>query len=189
MMSEFELRRRLQALKSERQPDRDLWPGIAAQLQTPSWRPARVPRRVMLPWASVASVALAVVAGVWLASNLADLTAARRGTPHAVAERRPAGAPDGRDEPDGRAMLRAEARAMQASFDGAIAAVTAEGGRGAVPLGHAPELEAAARELDAATAQLDSALAQEPDAAYLVELLKRTHERRLALAKLGVRAT
>ncbi|HVF34726.1 MAG TPA: hypothetical protein VND91_05330 [Candidatus Saccharimonadia bacterium] len=180
-MSEFELRRRLQALKTERQPERDLWPAIAAQLQTPSWRPARAPRRVMLPWAAAASVALAVVAGVWLASHLGEMTSGRRGD-SAVAAR------DTLVRPAGPALLQGEARAMQASFDGAIAAATGEHKLRAGHHGSRRELEAAARELDAATAQLNSALAQEPDAAYLVELLKRTQERRVALAKLGMRS-
>lgn len=179
-MSEFELRRRLQALKTERQPERDLWPAIAAQLQNPSWRPARAPRRVMLPWAAAASVAIAVVAGIWLASHLGDLTAARQ-QDAIVAERVPMAAPVGR------ALLLGEARAMQASFDGAIAAATAARELGGHRGGNGRELESAARELDAAAAQLNAALAQAPDAAYLIELLKRTHERRLALARFGMR--
>ena len=184
-MSDFELRRKLQDLKVERQPQRDLWPGIAAQLAAPAWRPARTPRRVMLPWAAAAAVALTVGAGVWLASHLDSLVASRNATPalatHAPAD---AGQSEQSTQPARPAMLAHEARAMQASFDGAIAASGIDARRGP----QSPELEAAAREIDAATAQLQSALAQEPDATYLVELLKRTQERRVALAKLGMRS-
>lgn len=178
-MSEFELRRRLQALKVERHPKRDLWPDIAARLEAPAWQPVRAPRRVMLPWAAVAAVALTVVAGVWLASHLRSMVDARAPAPVAAATTPapPTGMP---------ALLRGEAFALEASYDGAIASMGGERpllAQGAAP----PELEAAAREIDAATAQLHQALASEPDAKYLVELLKRTQERRLALAKLGLR--
>ena len=175
-MSEFELRRRLQTLKVDRHPKRDLWPDIAARREAPAWQPVRAPRRVMLPWAAVAAVALTVVAGVWLASHLKSMVDARAPAPVAAAS-----------SPEGPALLRGEALALEASYDGAIASVGGERSlltQGAAP----PELEAAARELDAATAQLHEALASEPDAKYLVELLKRTQERRLALAKLGLRS-
>jgi hypothetical protein len=179
-MSEFELRRRLQTLKVERHPKRDLWPDIAARLEAPAWQPVRAPRRVMLPWAAVAAVALTVVAGVWLASHLKSMVDARE--PAAVAAASPSSSTS--DVP---ALLRGEALALEASYDGAIASVGGQRSplaQGAAP----PELEAAARELDAATAQLHEALASEPDAKYLVELLKRTQARRLALAKLGLRS-
>ena len=178
-MSEFELRRRLQTLKVERHPKHDLWPDIAARLEAPAWKPVRGARHVMLPWAAAASVALAVVAGVWLASHLRSMVDAREPAPVAAAN-----APSSPGMP---ALLRGEALALEASYDGAIASVGGERSlltQGAAP----PELEAAARELDAATAQLHEALASEPDAKYLVELLKRTQERRLALAKLGLRS-
>ena len=177
-MSEFELRRRLQTLKVERQPKRDLWPDIAARLEAPAWQPVRAPRRVMLPYAAAAAVALTVVAGVWLASHLKSMVDARAPAPVASAPASSSDMP---------ALLRGEALALEASYDGAIASVGGERSlltQGAAP----PELEAAARELDAATAQLHEALATEPDAKYLVELLKRTQERRLALAKLGLRS-
>ncbi|HET9482560.1 MAG TPA: hypothetical protein VFO79_01275 [Xanthomonadales bacterium] len=179
-MSDFELRRRLKDLKVERQPTRDLWPAIAAQLDAPAWRPARAPRRVMLPWAAVAAVALAVIAGVWLATHLDSMAGARDAAPQLAAA--PASTAPSYDAP---MMLRNEARAMQASFDGAIAAAAEHAPR--TP--RSPELAAAARELDAATAELTEALVQEPDATYLVELLRRTQERRIALAKLELRST
>ncbi len=174
-MSEFELRRRLQGLRGDRHPQRDLWPNIAARLEAPAWRPVREARRVMLPWAAVAAVALTVGAGVWLASHLGSMLDARDAQRELATRAEPAPP-----------LLHHEARAMQASFDGALAAA----GGGRVPVGEVmgPELAAASRELDAAAAALNAALAEEPDAKYLVELLKRTQARRVALAKLGVRS-
>ena len=179
-MSDFELRRRLQGLKADRHPAKDLWPAIAARLDTPAWRPARPARHVLLPWTAVAAVALAVVAGVWLAGHLGDMVGAQRGQPVAASAH-------AMQPPTAAVLLRGEAHALQASYDAALAAVAAERPARAAAT-DSPELAAAARELDAATAQLNAALAAEPDATYLVELLKRTQERRVALAKLGLRS-
>ena len=188
-MSDFELRRRLQGLKVDRHPSKDLWPAIAARLEVPAWRPERPARHVMLPWAAVAAVALTVAAGVWFTGHLGAMLGVHQAQPIAAA---PAEAPDAAPvaasvpaPPAAAMLLRGEAHALQASYDAALATMSAERPRRVVR-DESPELAAAARELDAATAQLNAALAAEPDATYLVELLKRTHERRVALAKLGL---
>ena len=75
-MNEFEWLRQTRALRSDRQPSRDLWPGIAAAL------PGRVNARVARPWlpmlATAAVVMLSVVLGVTALrapSTLQQLTA------------------------------------------------------------------------------------------------------------------
>jgi hypothetical protein len=55
------LRDRLRALRGDRMPARDLWPGIAARIAAPAATPARAARARLAPWALAASLLLAVV--------------------------------------------------------------------------------------------------------------------------------
>ena len=170
-MNEFELRRRLKDLRVDRQPEVDLWEGIAGQLRgIEPWRPARKPRSMLWPWAAAASVAIAVVTGLWFARNVVV-------PEEQVADVSTIGSPDERQER--RAMpnvLRREAEAISASYDAAVASTRGD-------LRRDPTRDAAARELDSAAAELRDALAQDPEAVYLLDLLRRTEERRLDVAR------
>ncbi len=66
-MTDFELQRDLRALRGPRQPQTDLWAGIAARIEAGSGS-ARTPRmgqRRWFPLASAAAIAVAVSAGVF----------------------------------------------------------------------------------------------------------------------------
>lgn len=167
-MNEFELRRRLKDLKVERQPEVDLWEGISSQLRgVEPWRPARKSRTMLWPWAAAASVAIAVVSGLWLARNFSSPV-----EPVAVADT-PLIEEAPRQRPN---LLGREADAISASYDAAVASTLGGAGRD-------PMVTAATRELDAAADELRDALAQDPEAVYLLDLLRRTEERRLAMAR------
>ncbi len=68
-MSEFELRRRLRALSSERAPRNDLWPAIAQRIhqEATTAAPTRSARR--LAFAAAAGIVIALGAG-WIGSAL-----------------------------------------------------------------------------------------------------------------------
>ena len=172
-MNEFELRRRLKDLKADRQPEVDLWEGIAGQLRgIEPWRPARKPRTMLWPWAAAASVAIAVVTGLWFARNVVapesdEIAATTPVDSVESADAQPRGMPN---------ILRREAEAISASYDAAVASTRGDVRRD-------PSRDAASRELDSAAAQLRDALAQDPEAVYLLDLLRRTEERRLDVAR------
>lgn len=177
-MSEFELRRRLKALNQERQPSTDLWAGIQGQLSgVEPWRPARESRRMLWPWAAAASVALAVLSGMWLGQRV--LIPAGDGTT-VIADGR-GGSASAESERIVSPLLEREADALRVSYEAAIAATRDGGGRASLR----PDYVAASRELDAAAAALRTAIAQDPQAVYLLDLLRRTEERRLTVARLA----
>jgi hypothetical protein len=169
-MSEFELRRRLQALKVDREPARDLWAGIASRLEAPARAsvaaaaPVRAPAR-FVPWAFAASVALVALTGtlLWRAPSAPDAALAARDVPP---------------------WTLVQAQALDAAYAGAVR--SAHGGRAGATLAERlpPDLYAATTELDAAQAQLEAALRANPDATYLLHRLRRAHEQRLRLARL-----
>jgi hypothetical protein len=84
-------------------------------------------------------------------------------------------------ESDGLAWSLREARALDASYGGAVLEA-----RAAVAPPSGP-LAAADRELVAAQQALEDALARQPDSRHLLDLLRRTHEQRLRLAQRQLR--
>ena len=63
-MTEFEMQRKLRAMNAPREPDRDLWPAIAARIAAPSETSAQhATRRRWIPLAAAASTVLAIAGG------------------------------------------------------------------------------------------------------------------------------
>lgn len=64
-MTEFEMQRKLRAMNAPREPDRDLWPAIAARIAAPSETSAQhATRRRWIPLAAAASTVLAIAGGL-----------------------------------------------------------------------------------------------------------------------------
>ncbi len=64
-MTEFEIQRKLRAMNAPREPDRDLWPAIAARIASPSEISApHVTRRRWFPLAAAAGTVFAIVGGL-----------------------------------------------------------------------------------------------------------------------------
>lgn len=162
--NDADLPMQLRALRTERLPGHDLWPGIAARIaQAPQAIDAgnsvaslplrRTKALRLVPFALAASLVLAV--GVtW--QQRPDF-----GLP-------PAGA-------DG-AMLAREAQALTREYEGALRELQAAGTPSA-PAG------AALQELDRSAAQIRTALARDPEARFLLDQLRRTYEKRLELTQ------
>lgn len=154
MNHEFEWRNQLRKLGGAVEPQRDLWPAIAAAVAT-SEATAQPRRRPMLAWLALAATVIVAVGAATFAWR----------------------SPSGRIAP-------APELARQAPPSVAPAAVAERPSTAldwAVP--QDPALAASAQNLDNASAQLQSALEQRPDAVFLVGLLNRTNAQRLRLMR------
>jgi hypothetical protein len=172
MNSEFEWRNQMRKLGGPVEPERDLWPSIAARIAS---EPAQVPapsRRARLGWIAIAATVLVAVGAALTAYRLPHV--APPSVEPTVAAVPPAPTPARADElPPGRSPSAPEA------MDGREGPRTALDW--AVPAD--PQLAATAQNLDNASAQLQSALEQRPDAVFLVGLLNRTNAQRLRLMR------
>jgi hypothetical protein len=161
-MNEFELRRQLRALATERAPARDLWPAIAAGLPprdaapaASSWR-----RRHWAGWVMAASLAGMMVL-LW-PLQLAPPTP-EPGV-HTVRSEAPT-------------PLLWQAMALRLEYSIAIAQLAD------TPL--PPELRPAVRELKESEQALREALRANPESTFLLGQLRRTYEQQLRLSQLG----
>ncbi|HPM57598.1 MAG TPA: hypothetical protein PK227_10720 [Thermomonas sp.] len=153
------LRLALRGLRQDRDPARDLWPGIEARLHAlpQSSTPAVARRRWTWPLAMAASMLLS--AG--LAWQMRPVE-----TPVAVpaAETRMANT-----------LVQREARTLTVQYQAALRELEFQ----PAPANWQPGLEA----LDRSAAEIRSALQQNPDSRLLLERLRETYTRRLALSR------
>jgi hypothetical protein len=157
-MTEFEIQRNLRAMNAPRMPGRDLWPSIAARIETPSEMPIApaVTRRRWIPLAAAAGTVLAIAGGL-LIYTLRDRAASSSTNDYASA-------------------TRIEHISPQEARDQAMRT------------GQDPRLAGANIVLDAAHSELQDALDQHPDAVFLVSLLNRTNAQRMKLERFGSKA-
>lgn len=148
------LRWSLRALRREHESAQDLWPGIAARIESlPQSLPVQRrpnPMQRLAPWAMAASILL-TVGLIWQGSL-----------------------PQSSQEP----IIQQEAASLTRDYQGALAQL--EGAEA-----H-PELGSALEELDRSAAQIRQALAHHPNARFLLEQLRRTYAKRLALTQRAV---
>jgi hypothetical protein len=156
---ELDLLRRLRQLPREREPQRDLWTGIAARIDAQPVLASRTPRRWM-------------AAGFALAATLAVVAVMATRQPSAPVA--PAVVSQPAKNP-GAQLVRLQADALALEYTVALEAF--EG----APLPR--EFRAAAVELDDSARRIRSALRQEPDAVYLLERLRHTYDQRLKLSQ------
>ncbi|WDS37567.1 hypothetical protein [Pseudoxanthomonas sp.] len=155
--------RGLRGLRQEVTPESDLWPGIAAQLEprVPQVSPLRTARQRpshWQSWAMAAAVAVIAVLGM-------------RMTPMLDAPQ-PTTAPT-------HAPLRAEAVRMTRSYQIALERMQS---RGTMPVALAP----AVQDLDQSAAQILEAIDRDPRSRQLLQTLRYTYDRRLALTRQAV---
>lgn len=165
-----ELRWQLRALRQPQAPARDLWPDIAARLATTPQQSANEPRRWRwpVPASLAAGVLLAVGAMVMLrpvaeAPELARVPPAARPVP---------GAAPARATPT---LVQIEAAGLTREYQAAVTEIAA------VP--PSPVLQPAIEELDRSAALIRDALERDPDSRMLLQQLRRTYTRRLALVQ------
>ncbi|KFN43500.1 hypothetical protein [Arenimonas oryziterrae] len=152
-MTETDLRWQLRQLPRDIEPSHDLWPGIAERIAAPRRR-ATPPR-----WLSGLAIAASLALAVGLAWRVAP-TPGTTATP----------------TPDFRASLvKREAQAMTIEYESALRQFDG------APLPEA--LSADLHTLDHSAAQIRHAIASDPDAVYLLQQLRKTYSRRLALTQ------
>lgn len=161
---ELELLRELRRLPRERDPARELWPGIearigAARAAAPG---KRLPR--LLGFALAATLAMAAIFA--LRPVVVPL-------PAPVAESTPKALPSRQAE-----VPRRAADALALEYELALQPYASAG----LP----PELRAAATELDLSAQQLRRALREQPEATYLLDRLRHTYDQRLKLTQRGL---
>lgn len=157
------LRWQLRAMRRDLPPGEDLWPGIAQRLQAQPRQAAAPSRpRWLTPVAMAATLVLAVgTVGLWRGSD--DVQPTRDTVTTAAATR------------SGASLVQREAQGMTLQYQAAIQEVGS---------GHPPaELQPAFDELDRNAALILEALAHDPDSRLLLEQLRKTYARRLALAQ------
>ena len=165
---EAALRLALRGLRRDVEPETDLWPGIAARIaalprQAPAAPPKRTPRWLW-PLATAASLLLAV--GVTWKMQPATLSPDTQG---AAIVTTTAGA--GGQAP----LVQREAEILTVQYRAALRELDAQ----SVPAGWQPGLEA----LDRSAAEIRGALQRDPDSRLLLERLRDTYTRRLALSR------
>ena len=158
-VGEAELRMALRGLRQDLDPGHDLWPGIAARIsalpqqQTPAMPSAHKGRWWQM--ATAASMLLAVGVAWQLKPSGAPAPAAQRMASATLVQR--------------------EADSMTVQYRAALRELEP----GAVPASWQPGLEA----LDRSAAEIRGALQQDPDSRLLLQRLRDTYTRRLALAR------
>jgi hypothetical protein len=157
-IGEAELRMALHTLRRDIEPERDLWPGIAARLSQQRQAPAPRPRRVW-PVALAASMLLALGLA-WQGSG-----------PQAVRPVAVGGQP-------ATVPLPKEAEALSTHYQAALRELDVR----AAPASWQPGLEA----LDRSAEQILAALRQSPESAQLLEQLRQIYTRRLALSRRAI---
>lgn len=154
---EAELRMALRALRRDIEPERDLWPEIAANL--PPQRAVRPRRFPIWPMALAASMLLAV--GVAWQAHVPQ------SAPPAALEEQVATTP-----------LPREAQALSTHYQAALRELDVR----SAPPSWQPGLEA----LDRSADQVLAALRQSPESAQLLEQLRQIYTRRLALSRRAI---
>ena len=151
------LRWQLRAMRRDEAPERDLWSGIAERIQAQPRQAAPRRPRWIAPVAMAATLVFAIgMVGLWRIGG-------ERVSP-------PGATPAQRET-----LVQLEAHGMQRQYQAAMIEV----GTGRPPA----ELQPAFDELDRNAALILDALARNPDSRLLLEQLRRTYARRLALAQ------
>lgn len=161
------LRWQLRALQQPQAPARDLWPDIAARVAKTQQQ--HEPRQ---RWGIPASLAAAVLVAVG-AFVLVRPSAVKPPVPVPTAALAPS-TPSMPSAPAGPTLVQIEAAGLTRQYQAAVVEIAM------VP--PSPALQPAVEELDRSAALILDALQHDPDSRLLLQQLRRTYTRRLALA-------
>lgn len=153
------LRLALRGLRQEREPGRDLWPGVEARIHALPQAVAPVAQHKRWAWP------LAMAASMLLSAGLAW-------------QMRPGDAPapvQPTDDPVVATLVQREASTLTVQYQAALRELEFQ----PAPANWQPGLEA----LDRSATEIRSALQQNPDSRLLLERLRETYTRRLALSR------
>jgi hypothetical protein len=166
-MGEAELRMALRGLRQDIEPGRDLWPGIAARLEALPRQPARAGHASRPGWLWPVATAATVLLAVGVAWQFKPAEPAMA-TGQGLAQTATASASRA-------TLVQREAEGLTVQYHAAMREIAPQ----PVPAGWQPGLDA----LDRSALEIRGALQHDPDSRLLLQRLRDTYTRRLALAR------
>lgn len=155
----------LRGLRQDVEPAKDLWPGIAARLQAPARQPAARNRERHWLWPLAIAASLAVAVGLAWQLDAQLMPTGSRAEAVAQASRNSPAVP----------LVVREADSLTVHYEAALREMAPH----AVPAGWQPGFDA----LDRSAAEIRSAMQHDPNSRLLLQQLRDTYTRRLALAR------
>ena len=170
-MGDAEMRMALRGLRRDIEPGSDLWPGIAARLQSHPQQSAQVPRTLRPGWLWPLAMAASLLLAVGLAWQIKPLTPATDVVP-GIAQTSPVTTSTvTRNE----TLVQREADNMTIHYESALREMELQ----PLAAGWQPGFDA----LDRSAIEIRTALQHDPNSRLLLERLRATYTRRLVLAR------
>ncbi len=157
----------LRGLRQDVEPSNDLWPGIAARLQSPLQSPVRVARSSHRHWVWPLAMAASLIVGVGLAWQLSAPSEQLRSGANALALKAQPNSPS--------TLVAREADSLTVHYEAALREMTPD----SVPASWKPGFDA----LDRSALEIRTAMQHDPNSRLLLQQLRTTYTRRLALAR------
>ncbi len=167
-IGEAELRMALRGLRQDAEPGHDLWPGIAARIASLPQRaqPVRQPSRPRWLWPLATAASLLLAVGVTWKMQPDAASPALSGAPIATTT-----SASGKKRP----LVQREAETLTVQYQAALRELDVQ----AMPAGWQQGVDA----LDRSAVEINDALKRDPNSRLLLERLRATYSRRLALSR------
>ncbi len=166
-MGDAALSMALRGLRQDVEPSKDLWPGIAARLQASGQQPAPVVRSPHRHWVWPLAMAASLIVAVGLAWQL-NTPISQAGSLADVVAQAPRTGPSV-------TLIAREADSLTLHYQAALREMKPE----SVPAGWQPGMDA----LDRSAVEIRTAMQRDPNSRLLLQQLRSTYTRRLALAR------
>ena len=167
-IGEAELRMALRGLRQDAEPGHDLWPGIAARIASLPQRaqPVRQASRPRWLWPLATAASLLLAVGVTWKIQPDAASPALYGAPIAITT-----SASGKKRP----LVQREAETLTVQYQAALRELDVQ----AMPAGWQQGVDA----LDRSAVEINDALKRDPNSRLLLERLRATYTRRLALSR------
>ena len=170
-MGDAEMQMALRGLRCDIEPEHDLWPGIAARLQSLPQQSAQSSRGSRPKWLWPLALAASLLLAVGLVRQIKPFKPAGDGVP--LVARASSVAPSAIIENG--TLVQREADSMTVHYESALRQMELQ----PLPAGWQPGLEA----LDRSAIEIRTAMQTDPNSRLLLERLRATYTRRLVLAR------
>ncbi len=165
-IGEAELRMALRGLRQDVEPGHDLWPGIAARLQSLAQQPARAVRTSGRGWLWPVATAASVLLAVGIAWQLKPIKPAVATVTAIAQPSHPS---------SGASLVQREAESMTVHYQAALRELAPQ----AIAASWRPGIDT----LDRSAVEIRNAMRHDPNSRLLLQRLRDTYTRRLALAR------
>ncbi len=167
-IGEAELRMALRGLRLDIEPGHDLWPGIAARLQSQPQQSGQTSRRSRPGWSWPFALAASLLLAVGLAWHIKPVKPAANVVP-VIAQASPV------TRALNASLMQREADNMTLHYESALREMEGQ----PLPAGWQPGLDA----LDRSAIEIRTAMQHDPNSRLLLERLRATYTRRLVLSR------